>query len=489
MRAPAGNGTTINRLRIQARGLDPLTAQVRTRRLLDDAALQPPSLGPRAILCIRRLADPRPGLATLESRSPAPARWTDAVRALIGERARDAARPARGDVSADAQAVMFADRAELLACLARDWCAGVAGVRWWWPALLGESAGDDAVLSAWLATPQHIAAAFEETARLGVAARFVRRFDRGNVRALFNALTAEHDLRPLAAAIETLLTAGVAQQAGDADSTATTATPGDRNLSSAALAPWGECVPECAASTLRADQACLLGIALTLRRQPWRVRTRGVAGLIERWTDDVGHSGEPRQQAPQSVTDSATAPAPVIARALPARANGWDRKQSGASIQSGVGGVFYLLNVAIALELYGDFTKPAAAGIDLPIWDFVRMAGRQLAPQRFRRDPVWHLLAQLAGRDGGRAVRAPLWLTQELLPHLRSRIARALGIAQSRHAGRLLCVHRARVEITLAHVDVFFSLAAHPIAIRLGGVDRDPGWIPAADRIVTFHYD
>ena len=39
------------------------------------------------------------------------------------------------------------------------------------------------------------------------------------------------------------------------------------------------------------------------------------------------------------------------------------------------------------------------------------------------------------------------------------------------------------------HVDVMFSLAELPIELRLSGLDRDPGWIPAADRVVAFHYD
>jgi hypothetical protein len=38
-------------------------------------------------------------------------------------------------------------------------------------------------------------------------------------------------------------------------------------------------------------------------------------------------------------------------------------------------------------------------------------------------------------------------------------------------------------------VDVAFFLADLPIPIRLSGLDRDPGWIPAADRIVSFRYD
>ncbi len=59
-----------------------------------------------------------------------------ALQSALNELARDAARPARGAVPAQAAAVVFADRAELLACLACDWCAGRAAERWWWRDLL-----------------------------------------------------------------------------------------------------------------------------------------------------------------------------------------------------------------------------------------------------------------------------------------------------------------------------------------------------------------
>jgi len=38
-------------------------------------------------------------------------------------------------------------------------------------------------------------------------------------------------------------------------------------------------------------------------------------------------------------------------------------------------------------------------------------------------------------------------------------------------------------------VDVIFALADLPIEVRLGGLDRNPGWVPAAGRVITFHYD
>jgi hypothetical protein len=241
-------------------------------------------------------------------------------------------------------------------------------------------------------------------------------------------------------------------------------------------------------------------------------------------------------------------------------------------VDTGLGGLFYLVNLGQGLGLYGDFTTPAAPGIGLDLWDFVTLLGRRLLGRPVQSDPVWELLAGLAGRaateppgrgfDPPRAWRVPddwlgpfepagewRWsaaggrlrlqhpagfavldvprndraasdqLRQELetvgvpegppllrrsLPPLpagplrrwvallgayaRARLSRALGHPPER-VGEVLLRHRARVFVTLVHVDVALSLAELPIEIRLAGLDRDPGWVPAAGRVVAFRFD
>jgi hypothetical protein len=43
--------------------------------------------------------------------------------------------------------------------------------------------------------------------------------------------------------------------------------------------------------------------------------------------------------------------------------------------------------------------------------------------------------------------------------------------------------------VTDDRVAVLFRLAEHPIELRMAGLDRDPGWVPAAGRHIVFHYD
>jgi hypothetical protein len=72
-------------------------------------------------------------------------------------------------------------------------------------------------------------------------------------------------------------------------------------------------------------------------------------------------------------------------------------------INTQFGGIFYLLNVALALELYGDFTQPRATGIALSPWDWLALIGRAWFGSTFEQDPVWQLLAKLAGRSAKQA--------------------------------------------------------------------------------------
>ena len=76
----------------------------------------------------------------------------------------------------------------------------------------------------------------------------------------------------------------------------------------------------------------------------------------------------------------------------------------------------------------------------------------------------------------------------EMRPDLERLAARALDRPEA-IALEFLCVTPARVLIGRTRLDVFFALASHPIAIRIAGFDRNPGWVPAAGRVIRFHYD
>jgi hypothetical protein len=88
--------------------------------------------------------------------------------------------------------------------------------------------------------------------------------------------------------------------------------------------------------------------------------------------------------------------------------------------------------------------------------------------------------------DDGVPALSPLdrW-TGWIAGYLRARLVRAINRDD---AAQVLCRVPARLQVTPAHLHVFIRLDEHPIEIRLAGLDRDPGWIPAAGRYVSFHF-
>ena len=117
------------------------------------------ALRPDAVFCVRRLSIRRSRLE----------QFSEALYAKLPQR-RD--RPA-GFVPAKANAVLFADRAELLACLARDWCAGEAANRWWWPVLFSGNDFNALVRRAWLEDARPVPAALSRLEAAGLATRFL----------------------------------------------------------------------------------------------------------------------------------------------------------------------------------------------------------------------------------------------------------------------------------------------------------------------------
>jgi hypothetical protein len=323
------------------------------------------------------------------------------------------------------------------------------------------------------------------------------------------------------------------------------------------IAPWFHAVPETRSDRLEPEQEALLGIGVLLQREPVLVHTARFAQAFRQWYQiarakhspgnlpyraldrpadrgaafvaDNNHEiatppvavrsaaqadkplalpplmagskllAEPSSQAASGVDRLPTLPPHVAADATCSIGEKATLSSSEATVsdtllvETELGGLFYLINLGLFLELYGDFTTPAWRGIDLPIWDFIALIGRALLGDVAPADPVWPLLDRLAGRQpGDEPVRAETpeenpWL-RLLLPTVRARLSSALAIAEDHEWANLLLRRAARVFVTSSHLDVVFSLNDLPIEIRLSGLDRNPGWMPAAGRVVRFHY-
>src|SRR5947199_272006 len=126
-------GTSIGRLRLRAATADPDALRMRGGTAVGALDLQPPAMPEQAILCIRTLQDPLPGGLDLRfSAAPRPVAWETAMRGAVAGALRRAVRPALGPVPAEADAVRFAHRSELLACAARGAFRRALPVHWGW---------------------------------------------------------------------------------------------------------------------------------------------------------------------------------------------------------------------------------------------------------------------------------------------------------------------------------------------------------------------
>ena len=495
----------IRRVHIRDRASDALAARLRTERALALVELRPRGLAPGAILIVRSLR----------------ARVADAPEALE-ELLRSAARPALGAVPASAQAVLFASRAELLACLAEDSCRGVVLERWWWP-LVSRAVRPTDVAAVWVADPEAVPAALSRLAERGRAVEFAAALTEERAAELATAVARVHGVDVVAARH---LPMAITRNAWQAHAPVI--------------------APEAQAETLTVGQASFVRIALTLARAPSLLRTRAAedrpaaiaAGREPQIAAPSAHptraatttparrpepsqaslpvmpspsrpavperavppdappaaevadsrvpareasrrptsrraSLEPAPPTPERERRAPTAPRP----APPARSpESWPAP----AVATEIGGLFFLLTIAQRLGLYADFTEPLRPGIAADPWRFVEHAGKALLadPEEHADDPVWRVLDELACDDDDGI--------EELDEHVAA-IRRFLADAE---VDPLVALERpALVRLAELRVDVVFALATHPIELRLSGIDLDPGWIPAAGRALHFHFE
>jgi hypothetical protein len=697
-----GNETYIRKFRVTSNERDVLSLRLRVDRVLGSAHLQPKGLPRSAVVCIRHLRVSG-GVPFDLTDTRLAAAWQAAVAGSIEQLVMRAARPALAVVPLDAPAVVFLDRAELLACIASDWCDGLLLTRWWWQGLLRNDFAAKVVKDSWKAAPEYAPAALAHLARKEKAASFLQSWsDTESLGLLQDVIKsfALHELMPVVAFVQ--------DASGD----------GEPSIRSTSPPPWKRWVPESDAAGLEVGQQLLLSICLMLRRAPAIVRTTDFAREIRNWyrhapetpvskigehrttREDqptanstviarphdkvdsavdvrisardldkdskvpelqvqrsvIAHSGfetpqlsdsanaesrpslpgmanyfaekknyfaekedyfarkpdatKPNEvgvraqptpikesnntttqikgsnntvmfdQEPNSLTEGSTVNEESALRAAPdtvANESFTNREQ----IETQFGGLFYLVNLGLYLNLYGDFTTPATPGIELNIWDFVALVGEELTGSND--DPIWEFLAHLAGREPEQAPGErfepddswrvpPEWLTyfsssqpwqwsasdgrlrlshpegflvldvpldssapadqlraeieeyesvlpgtlnlelssaaifnrnsetvtryaspevrawlSRLMPYIGARLRAAMATEDD--LASLVCRRFARVDATDTHVDVFFGLADLPLEIRLAGLDRDPGWVPAAGRFIAFHFD
>lgn len=611
--------------RISATGFDPLAARIELQRLLGALDWSIPWLPPSAVLCIKHLPDPQPGTLRLNSGDLRPAAaWQRALLAIVEDKVRRAVRPAFGAVPADAEAVVFADRGELIACLALDWCEGLMASRWWWRALFGPGALERAVVEALLEAPEYLPPVVQRLVQAGRVREFAAQLSSAEIEDLTSVLLARYGLEPLRPTSLTSTTRAcpttTQERLPPAAAISSGGPSGQRMAVQPSAPPWRAWLDERELEALSSTAKMLVGIALSLQRAPSAARSSEFARALLAYEDSrtkvpppvettevlpralaetasaeiAGTPGATRARAEQTprlvATASATkAPASIAVStteqplavpaeqgqhsveptAVPAEPTRWEAelvprpttsasppsvgainqlpdpvssiadeapreprlaepptspseslesllRVYGAPVKTQLGGLFFLTNLALVLELYPDFTRPREHGLSLPIWDFISLVGERVLDRPLQ-DPIWELLQRLAPRIDAQPLTAPFtvpsgwqlpagwasaaaatppkapyslatWLDW-LMPPIKARLCRGLGLVAETELASVLLLHPARVHVSDSHVDVKLALADLPIAVRQSGLDRNPGFLPSTGHFLAFHFD
>jgi hypothetical protein len=654
------NGITVRRALMRGTRMDGIAARRNTERLLAQIPGGVVGLGASVVLCVRQMSV----RVQRNSHHPRSSSGALGMGMAMDDLVRLAARPALGFVPLNADAVLFADHAEMLSCMARDQSRHLLAQGWWWRVLLNTPNLSRAAVQLWVSEAAHVPTAFARLTHSGYVLNFVQTLDVADANAITQAVVRAHGLALL-----------VKPSVDDSHARPMTAgvqpipRPTETYTSNRAqLQEIVDALPEVWTVGLSREQRRLLALGLSLVRLPRLVRSSSFAQLLpvllaqanthcgvadhiaktvpnedalanvslfqeNRFKANARGSDAIRSSFEQA-TDSTVSTMTDVAFSAPdvfssknssadlspnpsllqqSKTSGLSRPGTSAAyasraletgatdkvelmnipvshervrslehtgtwvVNTQFGGAFFLCNAALALGLYADFTRPLDRGLELVVWDFLALAVSDLGGPAVRRDPLWPLLAELAGRAQGQRPgvgfappsewRMPVeWLapfatetgdwTWEagatrlvvrhtagfvlldvlrndlppekqmqaelalyplpsrdgepgirqtsrgrrvpasplarwrgwVMPYLGRRVARALGDARWQHACRQLLCLPGRIELDAERLAVYFSLEQLPVAVRMAGLDRDPGWIPAAGRDLRFYF-
>lgn len=437
--------------------------------------------------------------------------------------------------------MLFANWAELLACFVRALFAGLTGGQWWWRLLLREAQPSLATVASLLCRSPELIPAFvlQLEAAPPISAAFLHQLTTHQADAQLNALVVTFHAEPLVASLRLLFEPepGLAQSPDKWD-------PGDpaRDLVESTISPpAGPLVAPRAVPRLDAPRAILRLAALALARWPHRAGAallpehihvllsashgalvperlpRPVSGAAPRsgqvsppsfktYSGDAHDDPDPgaRSDHPPLSAHSPSQRIPdpqsetlVRAIAPEKEADPVVKAPIGDFVSTSFGGVFFLLNLALSMGFYGDFSQPRFDNLMLSPWNFLSLLGRRLTG--FPEDPLWPCLAALAGESDedaladftppcaawpGSPSTGEEWF--DWLADIASRrLASALGVEVWSAEFLQLDGH---VHISAERVDIVLSPNQLRFEVRNGGFDRNPGWIPSTGKIITFIY-
>jgi hypothetical protein len=522
-----------------------------------------PAIPPQAILIVRQLDDPLPG-ELLANRIQT---WEQATQRHLEDCWRGAIRPSQGTVPASTNAVWFADQAEWLACLSWDIHQGIAHDRWWWQSWLQRRSHlniPDALMQLWQPDvqwlPQTLTLLYEKH-RSGLRSLLTRlapdqvsrlRQDVALAYGLAPTLPVEaiaHRLERTLPAPLRAMTASLAEETQALVVLCHTLLHGPQALGSLCQ---GSALPETETpappsgtepgiSPKDQDPTQPEAVTEVLYAEPTEIPPAGTISKndLPQSTDrlpltppqsDVApprsDRGDLPPARPRIVSMAVIPPEPAVTSsagpsAKPAEV---DTVQPDATeavgslpfvaesgIATGIGGIWYLVNVLVDLDwvpteevlnrwhklqgLAQAFLGGSGDGQPSPPTPLPQGEGSSpnVGADGIGRPPglpdvVWGVLAGLAEDEVPEAV-LDRWVNTAL-PQVDRYLSDRLELPESpREVMAAILREPATLYVTRTHIDVLFSLEQIRLDVRMAGLDRDPGWVPELARVIAFHYE
>ncbi|HYN40121.1 MAG TPA: hypothetical protein VES39_12805, partial [Rhodospirillales bacterium] len=269
--------SSIGTLRVRTAGQPTPALRLAWQAWAGGLELMPPGLPPSAVLIVRRLALAMPP-AQARSGSATGPRWRVAatggsgrVREALTEAWRRACRPSAGRVPEAAEAVLFADESELLACLAIHLSENRTRADWWTRVPLRSlpvpAADPAALLRQRLRELPAIACRLADT---GQAHAVLAALGEADAAALLDALLQQHGLAAATAPRVTPATGARAAIEGAGEPLP-------------AVPPWRRWLPTLPEGEAGGAREALLGTALALARAPVYARSPLFGARLRRW--------------------------------------------------------------------------------------------------------------------------------------------------------------------------------------------------------------
>ena len=127
----------IGKLKLLSRQKDVSACRNSLSSLLSNSSFKPSSMPPSEIFIVKKINDPLPGkLCEGVNKFIPDSQWQAALNNKLNNIYFNAVRPINGILTEAAEAVVFTDTGEFLACYTRDLVNDRAGCYWWWKNLL-----------------------------------------------------------------------------------------------------------------------------------------------------------------------------------------------------------------------------------------------------------------------------------------------------------------------------------------------------------------